>query len=177
MICYPHYLLASPKKFGVHNSTLEYVSTANISTTPHLHNHGLAMLACITPLRIIRPPLIYQIYLKRSFWISDFLLKYHQNPKSLRDGAKNGRERKVPRVSSNKGKINILRWDRHFNFKTPFQCDPIFSLSIIPFQKKNLSKIIEKVFLTHFGPSFHLAIYMTWVVPFLLTNELHIFSL
>jgi hypothetical protein len=34
IICYPHYLLASPKNIGVHNSTLEYVSTTNISTTP-----------------------------------------------------------------------------------------------------------------------------------------------
>jgi hypothetical protein len=34
MICYPHYLLASPKNIGVHNSTLEYASTTNISTTP-----------------------------------------------------------------------------------------------------------------------------------------------
>jgi hypothetical protein len=42
---------------------------------------------------------------------------------------------------------------------------------------KNLSKIIEKVFLTLFGPSFSLAIYMTWIVPFLLTHELHILSL
>jgi hypothetical protein len=41
---------------------------------------------------------------------------------------------------------------------------------------KILSKIIEKVFLTLFGPSFSLAIYMTWVVPFSFTNELHIFS-
>jgi hypothetical protein len=42
---------------------------------------------------------------------------------------------------------------------------------------KTLSKIIEKVFLALFGPSFNLAIYMTWVVPFLLTHELHILSL
>jgi hypothetical protein len=33
MICYPHYLLASPKNIGMHNSTPEYMSTANISTT------------------------------------------------------------------------------------------------------------------------------------------------
>jgi hypothetical protein len=33
IICYPHYLLASPKNIGVHNSTPEYESTTNISTT------------------------------------------------------------------------------------------------------------------------------------------------
>jgi hypothetical protein len=42
---------------------------------------------------------------------------------------------------------------------------------------KTLSKIIEKDFLALFGPSFNLAIYITWVVPFLFTHELHIFSL
>jgi hypothetical protein len=42
---------------------------------------------------------------------------------------------------------------------------------------KTLSKIIEKVFLALFGTSFNLAIYITWVGPFLFTHELHIFSL
>jgi hypothetical protein len=52
-------LLASPKIIGMHTSTLEYASTASISATPHLHNHGLAMLACITPSRNIRPLPVY----------------------------------------------------------------------------------------------------------------------
>jgi hypothetical protein len=34
MICYPHDLLVSPRKIGVHTSNLEYASTVNISTTP-----------------------------------------------------------------------------------------------------------------------------------------------
>jgi hypothetical protein len=61
-----------------------------------------------------------------------------ETPKSSRGGAEKKRERKrkkAPKVSSNKGKVNILRGERHFNFKNPFQCDPIFSPSIIPFQK------------------------------------------
>jgi hypothetical protein len=33
---------------------------------------------------------------------------------------KRERERKAPRVSSNKGKVNILRGEKHFNFKNPF---------------------------------------------------------
>jgi hypothetical protein len=33
---------------------------------------------------------------------------------------KRGRKRKAPRVSSNKGEINILRGEKHFNFKNPF---------------------------------------------------------
>jgi hypothetical protein len=58
-------------------------------------------------------------------------------PKSSRDGAEKERERKrkAPKVSSNKGEVNILRGERCFNFKNPFQCDSIFSPSIIPFQK------------------------------------------
>jgi hypothetical protein len=54
---------------------------------------------------------------------------------------------------------------------------------VIPFSplhhttSKTLSKIIENVLLTLFGPSFSLAIYMTWVVPFSFTHELHIFCI
>jgi hypothetical protein len=43
-----------------------------------------------------------------------------KTPKSSRDGTKKGRERKAPRVSSNKGEVNILRGERHFNVKNPF---------------------------------------------------------
>jgi hypothetical protein len=60
MICYPHYLLASPKNIGVHNSTPKYASTANISTTPTSpYNYGLAMLPCITPFQNMHPQLVY----------------------------------------------------------------------------------------------------------------------
>jgi hypothetical protein len=45
------------------------------------------------------------------------------------------RKRKAPKVSSNEGEVNILRGEIRFNLKNPFQCDPIFSPSIIPFQK------------------------------------------
>jgi hypothetical protein len=48
-----------------------------------------------------------------------------KTPKSLRDGAKRKRERekkekKSPRVSLNKGEVNILREENYFNFKNPF---------------------------------------------------------
>jgi hypothetical protein len=113
-------------------------------------------------------------YPKPSLWAG--------TPASARypDGAKKKkkkRKRKASKVSSNKEEVSILRGERHFNFKNPFWCDLIFSPSIIPVQKKTLSKIVEKNFLTLFGPSFSLAIYMTWVVPFLLTHDVHIFSL
>jgi hypothetical protein len=48
---------------------------------------------------------------------------------------KRKRKEKAPKVSSNKGEVNIWRGERRFNFKNPFRCDPIFSPSIIPFQK------------------------------------------
>jgi hypothetical protein len=47
---------------------------------------------------------------------------------------KEKRKRKAPKVSSNKGEVIILRGEIHFNFQNPFQCGPIFSPSIIPFQ-------------------------------------------
>ncbi len=155
----------------------------------HLHDYGLAILAWITPFRNMRPPPIFTpnqsipFHLKRSFWRSDFLLKYHQNPQVLKRWSiekkkkmeKRGRKRKAPRVSSNKGEVNILRGEKHFNFKNPIQCDHIFLLHHTI--SKALFKIIEKNFLTLFGPSFSLAIYMTWVVPFLFIHELYIFSI
>jgi hypothetical protein len=33
---------------------------------------------------------------------------------------KSERKRKAPKVSSNKGEVNILRGERFFNFKNPF---------------------------------------------------------
>jgi hypothetical protein len=36
-----------------------------------------------------------------------------------RKRGKRGRKRKAPRVSSNKGEVNILRGEKHFNFKNP----------------------------------------------------------
>jgi hypothetical protein len=39
-----------------------------------------------------------------------------KTPKSSRDGAK----KKAPSVSSNKQEVNILRGEKHFNFKNPF---------------------------------------------------------
>jgi hypothetical protein len=50
--------------------------------------------------------------------------------KSSRDGAREKererkRKRKALKVSSNKGEVNILKGEISFNFKNPFQCDPI----------------------------------------------------
>jgi hypothetical protein len=68
-----------------------------------------------------------------------FLLKYHQNPKrwSIEKKRENvlkkekkkkrrGRKRRAPRVSSNKGEVNILRAEKHFNLKK-------FLFDVIPF--------------------------------------------
>jgi hypothetical protein len=33
---------------------------------------------------------------------------------------KKGRKRKAPRVSSNKGEVNILIGEKYFNYKNPF---------------------------------------------------------
>jgi hypothetical protein len=67
---------------------------------------------------------------------------------------------KAPKVSSNKGEVNILRGEICSNLKNPFQCDPIFS-PLHHTISKTFSKIIEKIFLTLLGSSFSLAIYMT----------------
>jgi hypothetical protein len=54
------------------------------------------------------------------------------------------KKKKAPKASSNKGEVNILRGERCFNIKNPFQCDPIFSPSIIPF-KKPIPKSLRKI--------------------------------
>jgi hypothetical protein len=37
-----------------------------------------------------------------------------------KEKGKGGRKRKAPRVCSNKGELNILRGEKHFNFKNHF---------------------------------------------------------
>jgi hypothetical protein len=114
-----------------------------------------------------------------------FLLKYHQNPQVLKKQSiekkkkgkrKNKRKEKAPRVTSNK------RGSQYFERRKTLQLQRSFLMwwHFLPppsYHSKTLSKIIEKVFLGLFGPPFSLAIYITWVVPFLFTHELHIFSL
>jgi hypothetical protein len=58
-----------------------------------------------------------------------------------------------------KGEVNILRGGEHFNFKSPFYMIPFSPPPSYHFE--NIFQIIEKVFVTLFGPSFSLAIYMT----------------
>jgi hypothetical protein len=78
-----------------------------------------------------------------------FLLKYHQNPQVLKRRSIKKRERKIiekmkekrkaPRVSSNIGEVNILRGEKHFNFKNilydviPFSPPPSYHFKN-PFQ-------------------------------------------
>jgi hypothetical protein len=68
----------------------------------------------------MRSPLIYWSQLKISFWRSDFLLKYHQNPLVLKRWSKKKRKkeegkRKASRVSSNK------RGSQYFERRKIFQ--------------------------------------------------------
>jgi hypothetical protein len=92
MICFPYYLLASSKNIGMHNSIPEYTSTTSI----------------------LKP--FEKKFLKKWFstQISSKPLKRQKKKKTR------GRERKSTRVSSNKGEVNILRGEKHFDFKNPF---------------------------------------------------------
>jgi hypothetical protein len=95
----------------MHNSIPEYASTANIST-------------------VMTMPIHVKPFEKKVFAEVIFLLKYHQNPQVLKRRSiekkrekilkkekererkkkgKRGRKKKAPRVSSNKGDVNILR--------------------------------------------------------------------
>jgi hypothetical protein len=159
---------------------------------PHLHDHGLAILAYITPFWNMLTPSISTLnqstpfHLKRSCWRSDFstlISSKPPSPKEIEHKKKEKKrkkkywkkERKLQESLQIKGEVNILRGEKRFNFKKSFYMIP-FSLPP-SYHFENVFQIIEKIFLTLFGPSFSLAIYMNWVVHFSFTQELHIFSL
>jgi hypothetical protein len=48
------------------------------------------------------------------------VLKKKRKKKEKKRKRKRGRKRQAPRVSSNKGEVNILRREKHFNFKIYF---------------------------------------------------------
>jgi hypothetical protein len=128
----------------------------------------------------MHPPPICWSHLKRSFWRSDFLLKYHRNPyvlerRSWKKREKEKEKEKLQKSLEIKGKLTF--WEEKYASTSKFFSMWSHFLPLRHTIPKALSKIIEKNFLTLFGPSISLAIYMTWVVPFLLTHELHIFSL
>jgi hypothetical protein len=58
-----------------------------------------------------------------------------------------------------KGEVNILREEKYFNFENSFYMIPFSPPPSYYF--KNLFQIIEKVFVTLFGPFVSLTIYMT----------------
>jgi hypothetical protein len=121
-------------------------------------------------------------HLKRGFWRSDFLLKYHQNPQVLKTWSiekraeKEEEKEKLQESLQIKGK-SIFWEEKNTSTSKIYFLMWFYFLPLHHTISKTLSKIIEKVFLALFGPYFNLTIYITWVVSFLFTHELHIFSL
>jgi hypothetical protein len=156
--------LTSPKSrfsdIGVCNSILEYASTARISIAMTMSFH-------VMPFE--------KRFLKK--WFSPQISSPPPCPQEMEHWKKrkSGRKRKAPRVSSNKAEVNILRREKHLTSKIPF----LMWFHFLPHHhtiSKTLSKIIEKAFLAFFGQSFNLAIYITWVVPFLIVGWVPIFQ-
>jgi hypothetical protein len=184
-----NYLLASPRNIGVHTFTPEYASTTNISTTPpspqswfsHIgvHNSIPEYVSTAGISIVMTMPFHVKPFQKKFLkkWLSPQISSKPPSPQEM-EHRKKEREgkRKAPRVSSNK------RGSRYLERRKTLQLQKSFLLGFhfLPLHNtiwKTLSKIIEKVFSALFGPSFSLAIYMTWVVPSLFTHELHLFSL
>jgi hypothetical protein len=97
--------------------------------------------------------------------------------KSIEKKKKEKEEEKEKLLESLQIKGKSIFWEEKNTSTSQILFDVIHFLPLHHTISKTLSKIIEKVFLTLFRPSFSLAIYMTWVVPFSFTHELHIFSL
>jgi hypothetical protein len=111
-------------------------------------------------------------------WFSRQLSSKPPSPQETehRKEKKRKKKKKVPRLSLNKRRSQYFERSKTLQLQRSF----LMWFHFLPLHhtiSKTLSKIIEKVFLALFGPSFSLTIYMTWVVPFLFTHELHIFSL
>jgi hypothetical protein len=72
-------------------------------------------------------------------WFSPQILSKPPSPQEMEHRKKEKQEEKgkkrLQESPQIKGEVNILRGEKHFNFKDPFWCDSIFSPSIIPFQK------------------------------------------
>jgi chromatin remodeling complex protein RSC6 len=143
-----------------------------------LHNHGLAIssnaiwkefLKAVFSSNIIKIP---ESSKRRS--IKKREKKYWKKGERKKEKEKE-RKRKAPRVSSNKKGKSIFWEEKNIAISKSFLYEHIFS----PHHtiSKTLSKIIWENFVALFGPSFNLAIYMTWVISFVLTYELHIFGL
>jgi hypothetical protein len=123
----------------------------------------------------MRPPPIFTLnqsipfHLKRSFWRGVFSPLISSKPlspqeteyreKRERERGRKSIENKREKSSKNlfkKGEVNILRGGKHFNFENPFYMIPFSPPP--PYHFKNLFQIIDKVFVTLFGPSFSLPI-------------------
>jgi hypothetical protein len=110
----------------VHNPILEYASTTSISTvmTTPLHLKRKFLKKWFFSWNIITPQVLQR-----------WSIKKEEREKLLKKERKRGRKRKTPRVSLNKGEVNILRGEKTLQLqKYPFWCDSIFSPSIILFQ-------------------------------------------
>jgi hypothetical protein len=106
-----------------------------------------------------------------------------KSPSPQRDGSLKKRDKKYwkkrkgkksSKSPANKKGKSIFWEEKNISTSKSFYVSPFSPPHHTIF--KTLSKIIWESFIAHFGPSFNLAIYMTWVVSFVFTHELHIFS-
>jgi hypothetical protein len=169
--------------------TPEYVSTADIFTTPTspyswfsyigVYN-SIPEYAFSTSMSIVMTMSFHVMPFEKRFlkkWFSPQISAKPPSPQETEHRKKEEERRKRkkdPRVSSNKRGSN-----QYFERRNILQLQRFFFMwfYFLPLHhtiSKTLSKIIEKVFLALFGSSFSLATHMTWVVPFLFTHEFHI---
>jgi hypothetical protein len=132
----------------------------------HFHNHGLAIpFHCIWK-EIFEEYFSSRLSSKSSSPQRDRALKRERERKGIENKRKE--KRRDPRVSANKKGKSIFWEEKNILTSKSFYVSPFFPLHHTI--SETLSKIIWENFTAHFGPSFNLAIYMTWVLSFVFTH-------
>jgi hypothetical protein len=138
----------------------------------HFHNHGLAISFHFIWKEIFEEYFSPRLSSKSPSPQRDGALKERERERNIEKREEG--KRKAPRISTNKMGKSIFWEDKNISTSKYFYMSPFSPPPSYHFQ--NLSKIIWESFVALFGPSFNLAISMTWVVSFVFTHELHIFT-
>jgi hypothetical protein len=111
------FLLASSRNIGVHNSIPEYVSTADIYTTPHFHNRGSAI-----PFHFIWKEIFEECFYHQNLQVLKEMEHWKKERKSIEKKEKG--KWKASRVSANKKGKSIFWEEKNISTSILFYVSP-----------------------------------------------------